>query len=218
MEPYETFQVGGMIVEIHYDTDAGEHCDPRQGDNLCTILHWHRRYQLGDGSIEEHSQHREAMDRGGFKLLDRYLRLVERALIVVPLGLIDHSGISMYVGGGAHMADPGGWDSGTVGYAYVTEEQLTKLCGDGQKYREHDWLYEQVKGEVQVYDQYLRGEVYGFVIKDPDGEIVESCWGFLGDPEAEGGLISEAKSEAEAYERDRLVELEPPDVAEVLAS
>ncbi len=42
------------------------------------------------------------------------------------------------------------------------------------------------QGEVETYDQYLRGEVYGYKI-DGDGD---SCWGFYGQEEC----ISEAKS------------------------
>ena len=34
--------------------------------------------------------------------------------------------------------------------------------------------------EVETYDQYLRGECYGFQLYE-DGEEIDSCWGFLGD-------------------------------------
>jgi hypothetical protein len=43
--------------------------------------------------------------------------------------------------------------------------------------------------EVEVYDQYLSGDVYGFVLKelqtcptcnDVNEEVIDSCWGFYG--------------------------------------
>lgn len=37
------------------------------------------------------------------------------------------------------------------------------------------------KGFVSEIDAWLRGEVYGFVVTDPDGDEVESCWGFIDD-------------------------------------
>ncbi|GAF98690.1 unnamed protein product, partial [marine sediment metagenome] len=40
-----------------------------------------------------------------------------------------------------------------------------------------------LKGEVETYDNYLTGYVFGYCIKDADGEDVDSCWGFYGDPE-----------------------------------
>lgn len=42
-------------------------------------------------------------------------------------------------------------------------------------------IKEILRGEVEIYDQYLRGEVYGFIVEDDDGEHIDSCWGFYGD-------------------------------------
>jgi hypothetical protein len=48
-------------------------------------------------------------------------------------------------------------------------------------------------GEVETYDQYLTGEVYGFTIeKGEDEEHVDSCWGFYG--YNDDYMISEIKS------------------------
>jgi hypothetical protein len=40
-------------------------------------------------------------------------------------------------------------------------------------------------GEVKTFDQYLRGDVYGYVVTDPDGNEVDSCWGLYGIEDAE---------------------------------
>jgi hypothetical protein len=37
-----------------------------------------------------------------------------------------------------------------------------------------------INAEVEDYDQYIRGECYGFRLLE-NGEVVDSCWGFLGD-------------------------------------
>ena len=47
--------------------------------------------------------------------------------------------------------------------------------------------------EVEVYDQYITGEVYGYVIKDEEGNELEPCWGFFGMDHA----TEEAKRQAE---------------------
>ena len=49
-----------------------------------------------------------------------------------------------------------------------------------------------LQGEVETYNQYINGEVYGFIIEDENGNPVEdgSCWGFYDTKDA----IAEAKS------------------------
>lgn len=43
-------------------------------------------------------------------------------------------------------------------------------------------------GEVQVYDYYICGDVYGFVI-EKDGEQIDSCWGFYGHDYGKSGML-----------------------------
>lgn len=169
MEPYEKQTHGDYTVTVFYDPEP---CDPREWSNVGTMVCGHRSYTLGDVQVRP-GERWEAPDD---------------AAIILPLGLIDHSGISMYVGGGAHPHDPGGWDSGTVGVIYMTRDTLnTDFGGDVEKGTEALEL------EVKTYDQYLRGDVYGFVVEkrvpccetchhEPDDELVDSCWGFF-DPD-----------------------------------
>jgi hypothetical protein len=45
---------------------------------------------------------------------------------------------------------------------------------------------------MRVFDQYLRGEVYRFTVKDEDGNIIDSCGGYYGDEgiaDIERGLL-----------------------------
>ena len=46
-----------------------------------------------------------------------------------------------------------------------------------------------LKGELQTYAAWVLGEVYGYVITDPDGEVVDSCGGFYGDADREGYML-----------------------------
>lgn len=39
-------------------------------------------------------------------------------------------------------------------------------------------------GEVDTLNQYLAGDVYGYVVTDSGGEVVDSCWGFYGEDDA----------------------------------
>ncbi len=93
---------------------------------------------------------------------------------VLMLGLIDHSGISMYVGGGSHWSDNAGWDSGTVGIIFATRETIAETgCPEDQ-------IEIALDSEVQEYDRWLRGEVFYIVCEDADGDHLDSCGGYLG--------------------------------------
>ena len=50
------------------------------------------------------------------------------------------------------------------------------------------WATQCLLAEVQRYDQYLNGDVWGYVIEDSASHAVESCWGFYGESycQAEG--------------------------------
>ena len=63
--------------------------------------------------------------------------------------------------------------------------------------------------EVTIYDQYLRGEVFGFqvfVLNDETSEweeTDESCWGFYGDDLMENGILDNVDGLKEAIESEQ---------------
>lgn len=107
--------------------------------------------------------------------------ILDRHYIMLPLRLVDHSGISMSIGRGAHPQDPGGWDSGQVGWIYMTKKKAVEEWGKKRCTKQVVELAEKcLSQEVETYNQYLTGDVYGFVIEDSDGDEVDSCWGHFG--------------------------------------
>ncbi len=57
-----------------------------------------------------------------------------------------------------------------------------------------------MRGEVEVYDQYLRGDVWGFEVIE-DGEVKDSCWGFFGFDPLTNGILDHLADEAKAVVR-----------------
>ena len=174
----EQYEHEGIPVEIHWDDNP---MSPREWTNVGTILHWHRSYDFGE-SIEGRDM--EAVERGGMKLLVRWLQLTRGATCVLPLGLLDHSGLHMWVGGGSHWTDSAGWDSGTVGVIFDTTESREETGVELEN------VEKALRQEIEEYDAYLRGEVYGYVVAHDEPDM-DSCWGFIGD-------IKWAKEEAES--------------------
>ena len=48
---------------------------------------------------------------------------------------------------------------------------------------------------MRIYSQYLKGDVYGYIIEDPDGDEVDSCWGFY----EQDNCLDEAKRMVDWY-------------------
>lgn len=133
---------------------------PRDWCNIGTMVCRHPRYRLGETEEEPD----------------------EKPYLALPLYLMDHSGLSMSTDAAPYRDfDTAGWDWGTVGYIYVTPGEVRKAYGVKRiSRRVREAVVAALVGEVAAYDQYLRGEVYGYTIRDDEGEVVDSCGGLFG--------------------------------------
>ena len=190
MEIIKTFKKGNKVLRI-FRVDYGCEFSPRDWDNLGTMVCFHNRYDLGD----ETDLKDDAFN--GWEELKEYLIKELDALIIMPLYLFDHSGITI-------STTPFNcrWDSCQIGFIYTTKEDIKenfmikKITKKSLKRSE-----EILKGEVEIYDHYLTGEVYGFeLIKkvkfkvkkeysknkikeyiEEEEEDLDSCSGYYGD-------------------------------------
>lgn len=140
---------------------------------------------------------------------DQVEAILDRHVIMLPLYLYDHSGITMSTGG---FSFP--WDSGQVGWIYVTRAKARENYGWKRitKQREQE-VIDHLKAEVSVYAQHLEGDVYGFILEsrpaqvyDEDGDPVDmdaddlwehedSCWEFFGRDPFENGMAEHIDKE-----------------------
>jgi len=111
---------------------------------------------------------------------------------ILPLYLYDHSGITMNTSGFNDR-----WDSGMVGYIFLTHKRFDEETSWKDETLEAKKQHAErvLKGEVETYDQYLRGDIYGFVAEKAsvceccstvEWEETDSCWGFYGTDEDNG--------------------------------
>lgn len=157
---------------------------PRQWDNLGTMLCSHRNYTLGDEQLE-------ADVYTGWQEIEQMLYKERNACIVLPLGLYDHSGITMYIGNSHDR-----WDGGQVGFIYVSKDTVRKEYGVKRITAKLLADIEQVlRAEVETYDHYLRGDVYSYAIHDSTGTEIDLCSGFYGDTDIKQA-IAEALPDA----------------------
>lgn len=180
MKPYHTEKYKNFTINIHYDENAE---NPRDWqDCLTTIVAFAPRH--GGAMFDKHQY-----CRGDFDSLDQVKKHLEEnlsPLIIKPLFLYDHGSQSV-------STKPFGdrWDSGQIGFVLITRENQAKMGVND------DNLESALEAEIGELDSYLQGQVFGYEILDADGDIVESCWGFIGEMRY---AISEAKSVVDALD------------------
>lgn len=107
-------------------------------------------------------------------------KVISEKYLMLPLYLYDHSGLAMSTESFSGRAPHAEWDSGQVGWIYVSKEDaLKEFDADkmtGAIRQKADAL---MRSEVAAYDSYLHGECYGFELYK-NGELSDSCWGFMG--------------------------------------
>jgi len=151
---------GRFVVSVEVDEDP---LDPRQNNyEIGQMLCLHSRYSLGD-------PHEFTLE----EVQDLAIHAENTGGIVIPLYLYDHGGITMNTTG---FSCP--WDSGQVGVYIMSKADIDSEFG-GNRTTARTYI----DGAVQRYDDFLTGNVYGFIVTDPNGNDLDSCWGFSGDPE-----------------------------------
>lgn len=171
---------------------------------------------------------------------DMLKMLVDSDLIYIKqLNLYDHSGLTISTSEAYPYNDR--WDAGPVGFVYITKELVFKECGgipvkdENGKYvmvehkhegypstysvktiplTDDNWKERAemtVEAEVEMYDDYLRDDVYGYILSEKvhyrdearcphcneiikvdeydEWEEVDSCWGFYGSCLEENGIL-----------------------------
>ena len=145
---------------------------PRTWDNLGHCEFFHRNYNYGDEN----------------KFLlpsDAKEYALSKKVISLPVYLYDHSGCTINTTGFTCR-----WDSGQLGYIWVTVEdalkafEWKKLTG-----RRREQVQASLKAEIEVLDQYITGDVFGFELVNTETGEEDSCWDFFGSKLKDNGIM-----------------------------
>lgn len=110
-----------------------------------------------------------------------------------PLYLYDHSGITI-----STSAFGCAWDSGQIGFAFITGAQMKRESVFKRwTPAARQWARDIIDSETRVYDDYLTGQVYGYVIASDSDSHMDSCWGYYGSDFDESGLAESAMHAAD---------------------
>lgn len=184
-EPVETFKIDDdHELRIYQDTTPE---NPRISfDNIGHMVCFNSRYNLGDN----HDIVEDDVNSGRGH---EYLKTEHGAKVILPLYLYDHGGITI-----STTPFSSYWDTSFLGWIYATQEKIDEL---GEDWQTDEKVEEVLRGEIETYDQYLRGDVYGFrVVKltkckccdHVSEEEEEAVWGYYGSDCAKNGVFDAA--------------------------
>jgi hypothetical protein len=177
--------------------------------NLGVMACWHKRASHGD--VQPKQSGPEWLEENA-----------PEGSVVLPIHAYEHSGMVLSTSN-AHYPFNCRFDSGQLGVLVATPEAI-KECFMVDTITEEirEKAEKALKVEIEVYNLYLSGAVWGFVFKktlchhprhetpcDPDCEVCQhecgpanykteedSCWGFYGDSLEDTGLADQVPDEA----------------------
>jgi hypothetical protein len=175
-------RIDNYIFRLYYDENP---TDPREDYNLSKMVCFHKRYNLGD----DHDFKSDDFD--SWDEMEKHITRMENPIVIKPLYLYDHGGITIKTSSFSCQ-----WDSGQIGFVYIRKQDVRdnfsiKRCGQNMVER-CDVLLE---GEVDTYDKYLQGQVYGYeickVTEDGHQEGLERCGDYLDEEQCvHDGMVS----------------------------
>ena len=165
-------------LKIIYDEDAQ---NPRtEFDTLCTILS--SRDELGD----VHIRNREELEQW---------KSDNPIVLEFPLYAYEHGDISLSMSDSYPYNDR--WDAGQIGVIAITKKDMKNIMEYSNLNKKRiETLTSIAKSEIETYNDYLNGNVYGFEIvktvtcdlECEHEESLDSCWGFYGHDFEKNGI------------------------------
>jgi hypothetical protein len=184
--PHEETYKGLVIKIINDDSGCGNPRDDFQGT---TFALFHNRYSLpNDTDVRTENF-------GGWDEVEAYLREEYDIVALSAVRGYDHGELCLSTSTAGCFSDR--WDSGMAGFVFITRAQQEEMGTPD------NLLQEVIDQDLEAYDMWGRGHVYGYVVETEDGEHLDSCWGYVGD--YDGYVLEEARSMAD-WHADKIAE------------
>ena len=180
----ETTKYRGYTIRIVQDENP---LNPREDmDNLGIMVFFHKRHVLGDSGTHGF----RSSDFSSWYELEQCISKKHKGVLITPVYMYDHSGLTISVNGDTYPYNDR-WDAGQIGFIFTTPQRIREWY---QKKAISSVTLEKARkmllSEVETYDQYLRGDVWGLIVEGKDGEQIDLCFGIYGTDYA----MSEAKA------------------------
>jgi hypothetical protein len=165
----------GNRVEIIQDSSPE---NPRDWNNLSKMFCFSKRYNLGDDHNYDFKNFKSWGEFGNV-LIKKY-----KPAVIKPLYVYDHSGLTI-----STKPFECRWDSYQVGFILIPEDVKADYGWKKLSLKRREKLEKLMLSELETYDKYLIGDVWGFKETDQNENEVNSCWGFYGDDYEKNGMV-----------------------------
>lgn len=191
----ETDAETGITLKIVNDPHGHE--DPRADDKAVFLAVLHRSYRnpSQDAVLTVGGEEFTLCTVAEIEAFEAANAAAGSPWFVLPLWLLDHSGTAYRVGKANPFSCP--WDSGRVGIiALKVEEFSTGLDLD------------RVAGEIaEEYSDWANGNIWGYVVTDAGGQVLDSVGGFVGAHDAEFGALEQGREALKQWRGEALAAL-----------
>lgn len=167
-KPIETLVKAPLCAEIYQDENYDQSPD-EWGDDGRFLVGFHRDFTV---EREGFSQDvcRSIVNPEDYPEYKEEAKDIKKRYHVFPLEAYIHSGVALAIGREGTFPDRQ-WDVSQLGLVFVSKtEARTKATAR-----------KAALGLIHTWNQYLSGDVYGYVIREEgDEEHIDSCWGHYG--------------------------------------
>lgn len=183
--------------------------NPMEWEQLGTILTWEDSYEspcrndysspeefvddyLGEDSYEKIENNSNSLVDF---MKDIQNKFDKKGYLIYPVTRFEHSLVEYYIGLG------GGFDSGLIGFAIVSKDEVRQMYNTKDIYK--STVQADFSQQLEIYTDYVNGEVYCFSLMDMEQNVIDNCSGFYGTEFDKNGLMQTVN---ESFEHDTKME------------
>lgn len=202
-----------LKITIGQDTDSES---PLDWNTSIKVAYCSNRYNLGNEHVPNFAEHMmdllEYGDEYRLRMYDKHgdtkdlfdvllERLNKKGYVALPVYAYIHSGVVVAT---TPFSCP--WDSGLSGFTYVKRTDYIKDFGTKRNIK-NSAIEEHLKINLNTFNEWLRGNVYRFLIEDEEtGDVLDSCGGFYSDEYAED-MVDNIDYKEYGYTREEMLQL-----------
>jgi hypothetical protein len=107
----------------------------------------------------------------------------DKVLAIYPTVKYEHGGVAY------HLGTVHNWDYSNNGFYIITKKSQEELGTEAKDFEKV------IKQEIEVFNKWANGDVYGFTLYDEQGELIDSCRGFYEPEDIQNHLPEDWKTE-----------------------
>lgn len=156
-------------------------------DSNGEVANYPRFYRQSEEKLAKEQRKLSRMKVGSHNY-DEQLHKVQLLHAILPIYIYEHSGIALCT---VPFSDI--WDSACIGFAAANINDFMKQRISDTPVSRCEAMHRAedcIRNELEAYSDYLAGNCWQYCITDENGNVVDSCSGFIGDDLEKNGILN----------------------------